>query len=171
MTLLEPRTWKYTILQGPDEEKLRELRAAAAKVDPTGKTDVALMSEDPDEAHRLAVKAANDFAEEAESRGVTIVLRTVGRKTWRTLIAEHPAREGNDEDKAAGFNVETFPEALVPACIGSIGTGDISPGAVADLLDALTQAQFDLLAVAAYNLHTALGANPKERLLSAPAAS
>lgn len=174
MTMLEPRTWKHTILQGSDEETLRELRAAAERIKPKGKRgDVSgdLLGEDPWGDYDSTCQRADDFATEAEGRGVTITLRAVGRKKWRELVTANPPRDGNDEDQAAGFNVEEFPEALVPACLFSLGAGEPSEGAITDLLDALTPAQFDLLAVAAFNLHSTLGANPKDRLLSAPAAS
>lgn len=155
MTKLEPRIWKHTILQGDDEEKLRELRAAVARLEPGNE-------------HDAATEAANDFAAEAEGRGVTVTLRSVGRKKWRELVESNPPREGDDDDKAAGINLDLFPEALVPACI----TGPtFTDGELADFLDALTPAQFDFLALAAWSLHKSLGLDPKGRLGSALAPS
>lgn len=184
---IEPRIWKHTFLQGDDEETLRTLRAEADRLEREmerkaprkGQSSEPRLMGEPDpytEAKsRYEAKAAeaDAFAAEAEPRGVTVVLRSVGRKRWRELVAANPPREGNEEDAKAGFNLDDFPEALVPACITSLGGEErsFSEGEMADFLDSLTPAQFDLLATAAYQLHNNLGANPKERLLSAPAQS
>lgn len=166
MTKLEPRIWKHTILQGDDEDRLRELRAAVDRIKPTSGDDALTLSED--DPHAVAVQAADDFAVEAEKRGVTITLRSVGRKKWRELVEANPPREGDEDDQKAGVNLDAFPEALVPACISG---PTLTEGELADLLDALTPAQFDLLAVAAWTLHKSLGIDPKGRLGSAPAPS
>lgn len=166
MNKIEPRIWKHTILQGDDEEQLRELRAAAQRAKATSESEPrTLAEEDPYEA---AARAADDFAAEAEERGVTVTLRAVGRKKWRELVEAHPPRDGDEDDKKAGVNLDNFAEALVPACIAG---PTFSEGELTDFLDALTPAQFDLLALAAWNLHKNLGASPKDRLLSAPAGS
>lgn len=159
MNKIEPRLWKHTILQGDDEEKLRELRAAVQRAKPSANTPPRTLGE-PD-PHEAAVQAANDFADEAEGRGVTVTLRAVGRKKWRELVEAHPPRDGDKEDGKAGVNLDAFAEALVPACIAG---PTFSEGEMADFLDALTPAQFDLLALAAWNLHKNLGADPKERI-------
>lgn len=166
MNKIEPRIWKHTILQGDDEEKLRELRAAHQRAKAQS-SDAPLTVGEVDPVAEAA-RVANEFADEAEKRGVTITMRAVGRKKWRELVEAHPPQEGDEEDRKAGVNLDAFAEALVPACIAG---PTFSEGEMTDFLDALTPAQFDLLALAAWNLHKNLGADPKERLGSSPAPS
>lgn len=170
MTKLEPRTWKHTILQGDDEARLRELRERAESLRPSQPRheigDSALLSDDnPWDAYDAACAEADEFAESAEGRGVTLTLRTVGRKRWRELVGANPPREGDEGDLKAGINRHEFLEDLVPACIAGPNLGE---GEMADLLDAITPAEFDLLGAAAWNLHKNVGLDPKERMLSAP---
>lgn len=165
---IEPRIWKHVILQGDDDEKLRDLRTAAERLSPQRGQSVPTQTLDEVDAYAVAAKAADDFAAEANARGVEVTLRTVGRKKWRELVDACPAREGDEKDAIAGVDLDAFPEVLVPACI----TGPtFSEGELVDFLDSLTPAQFDFLAAAAWSLHRNLGADPKERLLSAPEAS
>lgn len=171
MTLLEPRTWSHVFLHGPDEARLRELRSTAERLKPKGKRGDAgaglLSDDDPWAAYDAACRAADDFAEEAEPRGVKIVLRSLGsRKAYRRLKDAHPARDGDEDDGKAGFNVETFPEELVSKCLASPALGDAEREA---FLDSLTDAQFELCSIAAFQLHENLGADPKGRLLSGSA--
>lgn len=160
-TKIEPRIWKHTILQGDDEETLRELRGAAERIKPA-KPRPALADEW--DAYDAAAKKADDFADEANPRGVTVTLRTIGRKRWAELIKEHPPREDDAADVRQGVNLDTFPEALVPVSITAPTFGD---GELDEFLDAISPAEFETLALGAWNLHKGLGADPKERLLSA----
>lgn len=163
MNKIEPRIWKRTILHGDDEARLAELDAEVDRLE-------ALARRKDGSAGDLAaaLDARNEFAAEAEERGVAVTLRAVGRKKWRELIEANPPREGDDADQKAGINLDTFPESLVPACIAGPTMGE---GEMDDFLDSLSPAQFDTLALAAWGLHKSLGADPKERRLSVHAES
>lgn len=107
-----------------------------------------------------AKEAEHDAAlADAKPRAVTIVLRALGRKTFRQLVDAHPPREGNTDDKAAGVNEDTFVEALVPLSIASPAFA--SDAERDEFLDSLTYAQFRALYLWAYALNTTEGASPK----------
>jgi hypothetical protein len=160
---IEPRIWKRTILQGEDEARLAELDAEVDRLEVASRR-----SGGSTEALEAALAARNEFAVEAEGRGVAVTLRAVGRKKWRELVEQNPPREGDEADQKAGINLDTFPESLVPACITGPTMGE---GEMDDFLDSLSPAQFDTLALAAWSLHKSLGADPKERRLSVLAES
>lgn len=150
MNKVEPRIFRHVILQGEDEQRLREMRGAVSRLK-------------PGPAHDAAAKAADDFAAEAEPRGVTVTLRSLGRKKWADLVKEHPPRDDEPSDVRQGVNLETFPEALVPACIAGPTFGE---GELEEFLDSISPADFETLALGAWHIHKSLGADPKDRLLS-----
>ena len=166
-----PRTETVVILQGNDDERLRQLRAFAtdlrAKADrlrPRGdpKAAAAPMGEAGgwSEANANATEAeqvADDFAATAAENGITVVLCSVGRSKWRELVAAHPAREGNEDDK-----LDTLADDLVPACMGSPVFG--SDDERAAFLDSLSEAEFGRLAQVAWLLNTRTSADPNLRV-------
>lgn len=164
MNKLEPRVFKHTILQGEDDERLRELDAKINHLEGAVRRKVAGAPEEL----VAALADRNAFAAEAEERGVHVILRSVGRSKWRELIEKNPPRENDADDQKAGINLDTFPEDLVPACITAPTFGE---GELDAFLEALTPAQFDTLSLAAWSLHKSSGADPKERRLSAPTGS
>lgn len=149
------RSETVTFLRGEDEAELRRLREEAARLEP----------DTP--ARKKAEKAANDFAAEAEKRGERITMRSVGRKTWRRLLNEHPARDDSEADKSLGANADTFGEAIVPVCLASptFSTDEEREA----FLDSLSEAQFGRLEVVAFALNMSVGADPTQRLGSAAA--
>jgi hypothetical protein len=48
---------------------------------------------------------------------VRIVIKGLTRGEFRRLVTANPPREGDDLDKRLGYNVDTFGDALVKACI------------------------------------------------------
>lgn len=164
MNKLEPRIWQRTILQGGDEQRLAELDAEVDRLEAAVKRQTTGASEQLE----AALAERNEFAKEAEGRGVNVTLRAVGRKKWRELIAANPPRENDVDDQKAGINLDTFPEDLVPACLSG---PTMAEGELDEFLDSLSPAQFDTLAWAAWTLHKTLGADPKERPLSVPTES
>lgn len=176
MVAITPRTRTVVLLQGEDEERLNALRETAAELRARAerakrdraKPATLLGSADPateaEEAAKAAEQEADDFATEAEERGVKVVMRSVGRKKWADLTKAHPVREDNDGDKVAGYNIETAPEDIVPACLASPALADAERE---EFLDSLTFAQFDRLAWEAHALNRSPGADPTQRLLSA----
>lgn len=152
------RSETVTFLLGEDEAELRRLRQEATRLRAAANNSAA----DADEkAAEKAEKAANKYADEAEERGVKVVMRSVGRKTWRRLLAENKPREDNELDEQMGANVETFGEAAVAACLASpTFTNDEERDA---FLDQLSEAQFGKLEVVAFGLNASVGADPKAR--------
>lgn len=152
------RTETVTFLRGEDEAELRRLDAEVGRTKPAKGAPPATLDEG--DAHATAIEARQKFAAEAEGRGTTVVMRSVGRKTWRRLLSEHPPREGNDDDARFGANAETFGEAIVPVCMGTpTFTTDEDRDA---FLDSLSEAQFGRLEVMAFRVNTSLGADPKQ---------
>jgi hypothetical protein len=163
-----PRTETVVILQGDDEAALRQARAKAESLDPKKKPAAPRLLSDasPDAAYAEAAAEADRIADEANERGIKVVMRSLGRRTWRDLVAKHPPRENEPGDDRMGVNADTFGEEIVVACM-------VSPefGRDADrdeFLDNLSEAQFGLLENVAWSLNTRTGADPKARLGSQP---
>lgn len=159
---LNPRTETVIILQGEDDETLRRLKAEVERTAPKkGQASPVRTLDEPD-AHEAAKRAHDEFAEEAKERGVKVILRALGRKSWRDLSAKHPARDGNEDDKASGMNLETLQEELVLLCMAS-PTGTLEERSA--FLDSLNEGQYGHLAITAYYLNMGRTADPTQRLL------
>lgn len=161
---LNPRTRTIILLQGEDQDRLDELDAevdrleAAAKRATASRAPATLDEADPLPDARAELEA---FAAEAQERGEKVVVRAVGRKVWRELVGKHGPRDGNDNDKAVGVNEDTFPDALVPACIASpVFTSEVKRD---EFLDGLSSAQFDQIYYTAFALNRTTGADPKAK--------
>jgi hypothetical protein len=151
-----PRTQTVVILQGEDDERLRELEAFADSLDQVEEADL----------YAEAQRQLNDLRTEARTRGIDVVLRSVGRKKRRELVAAHPPRDGNAKDRLAGVNVDEFGEASVWACMGSPVFG--SDEERDEFLDNLSEAQWGELDIVAWALNMHMGADPKARPASPP---
>lgn len=152
-TQIKPRTAKVKIWQGDDADRASELAAEVQRLKPGKGATAAEAGE-----YQQAVDAHNAFIAEAEERVQVIVLRPLGRKMWRTLLAEHPPREGHAGDESQGVNYVTFGDALVPASIASPAWSDAEKE---EFLDSLTDAQFEELYINAFALNRVRGADPK----------
>lgn len=93
---------------------------------------------------------------EAEAAGVKVDLREISNMEWQELTDEHPPREGNKRDERVGFNLHTFPNALMRA---SVGETDVD-------LDNLSRVHGSKLEDAAWDLHNGDDALPKESMVS-----
>jgi hypothetical protein len=70
------------------------------------------------DAEREAVKAK--IAENVAKRSsgiVRLIFTAKNRKEFRRLVTEHPPREDDPLDAQTGFNVDTFGDALIKACL------------------------------------------------------
>lgn len=158
---MTPRTRTILLLQGEDQDRLDELEAEVEALAPKKGQESAPKTLDEGDPHSAAVAAAEEFAAEAEGRGVAVVVRAVGRKTWREFVAKNAPRPDHDGDKAVGVNEDTFPDVLVPASIASPKfNSDVERDA---FLDSLSDAQFDRLYYTAFALNRTTGADPKAR--------
>ena len=76
---------------------------------------------------------------------VRIVIKGLTRGEFRRLVTAHPPREGDDLDKRLGYNVDTFGDALVNACI--VRTEDLDgepvPNEWDKWADEMTNGQWD----------------------------
>lgn len=81
-----------------------------------------------------------ELTEQVQAATVTFVVAGLTRQAYRALEARHP-----DADGGSGWNVDTFPEALVRECL-------VTPDVAADdpLFDVLTPAQVEQLFEAAF---------------------
>jgi hypothetical protein len=112
-------------------------------------------------ADSLAGSGAGELADkilalEAEMREHTYEfrLRALPRPAWRGLCAEHPPRKGDDgavvDADRIGVNADTFYDAIIRACLVDPELADDEWG---QLVDALTDRQYDVLADAAWGLN------------------
>lgn len=115
------------------ERQLRDLR-----------TNTQTMA-DRGEARRLAEKI-EAVRGDMQAASVVFLLRGLNRHGWRTLMAAHPPRDGEQADQTVGYNIDEFWPALVRACIV---TPEIDDAQWQQLDEVLSSAQFDQLADAA----------------------
>lgn len=186
MTAIKPRTATVVIYQGDDLARLTELDEAAKKaevakiraeraakgaaaqavtLDETSSEQTDLIS--AQETFDLAVLERDEFAAEAEERGVVIALHHLPRKEWRRLRNAHPPREGSTEDQAFDCNIDTLPDELFPKSI-NLDDSTIS-GDLDGFLDSLSSHDYyNRLFMAALALNVGGGgADPTLRLASA----
>lgn len=187
MTGIKPRTARVVIYQGDDLARLGEFddavtraelalrRAEKAAKEAAKDSGPRLMHEVPPveqavvdarERHDEAQVERDLFAEEAEGRGVVVVLHAQPRKTWRALMSEHNARDGVKDDEGLGVNMETLPDVLLPKSIDrqqSTIEGDLD-----DFLESLSDYDYyDRLFLQAFALNRGSAtADPTQRLAS-----
>ena len=126
MSILKPRTVSIPIYQGDDAERLAELRMAVAVAERQATQAQGGPRRGGDPSPSEDVKAAQDaydaFVDEAAERAAEVVVRHIGSRRFRELVAGHPPRmvkdaEGNDvvhdDDTDYDVNIETFPRALL----------------------------------------------------------
>ena len=184
MSTLKPRTATIPIYQGDDAEHLAELRMAVAVAErQAAQTQAPRRGGDPapSEDVKAAQEAYDAFVDEAAERAVEVVVRAIGRRRFRDLVAAHPPRQVKDadgkdvtheDDEHLGVNVETFAPALLTfAEPGEDGVRTIiapadavkSPGALRDFLDdEVTDGDYEKIFTVAYWINRAAGSDPKE---------
>lgn len=183
MSTLKPRTATIPIYQGDDSERLAELRMAVAIAERQAQNNSgALRAGDAPEDEVKAARAAYDaFVDEAAERAVEVVVRAIGRRRFRDLLAEHPARKVKDDkgedvthedDAEYDVNAETFPPALLTFAESGdegvrtiIGPSEVlkSPTALRDFLDDdLTEGDYRKIFAVAYWINRTPGSDPKE---------
>lgn len=195
MTHLKPRSATVTLYQGDDMDRLAELQRKvelAQRIAQNGAGN-ARMDDAPEDGDPTPLKDAqaafDAFVDEAAARALSIEIRTIGRRRFRDLVAEHPPRmvekkaappaEGeaaaepkapemveHDEDAGWGINTETFPLALL--CFRDEGTVTIAQPDFATKADVqrfvddeLNEGDFDQLWQASYLLNRTPSQDPK----------
>lgn len=104
-------------------------------------------------AKRATVKTDEEseaLEQEIKSASVLFVLEGLSRQDFRALEAQHPA-----EDEDAGWNLDTFPEALVRASLSEPVIEDGEP-----FFELLTGGQVEALFEAAFKASVEVDAGP-----------
>lgn len=179
MTAIKPRTARVVIYQGDDIAHLAELDEAVKRAEVAvrrAERSIAvrtLASPDPAtearDAHEAAVVARNDFAADAETRGVAVVMHAQPRKSWRDLMEQHPARSEDEhpEDHVIGpCNIESLPDVLLPMSIDR--EQSTIEGDTVEFLESLSDYDYyDRLFLTAFTLNRgSAAADPTQRLAS-----
>ena len=184
-----------TIYDGDDQARLVRLRTEAAVAE--SRYDDAVSRPGPAplragdavetmplrEAWEAAERAFDEFVDEAAARATEIEVHHLGRRRFRSLRLAHPPRtrqverdgavvtEPIPEDAPYGFNIETFPMALltyvddVDTKVRTIVKPRKTPAKLSAWLDdELSEGQFDEIWTAAYRENTG-GVGPDPRLL------
>lgn len=167
MSGFKPRMVKVALYQGDYQQRVAEAAKAVEDAKKRAKDGAALprLMGEVSEVEQLT-EAHNALVAEAEAEGCLVVsLRALGRKTWSTMVSQHPPRtgEGHKEDDIksdaeVGVNEETFSEVLVPAAIASLSDPEQS---VPDLLENISSMQFTELYINAFALNRDVGYRPK----------
>jgi hypothetical protein len=129
--MIEPTPARHeTVIlwHGDDYQPLADLLKDVETAATTAVMDgPARLGDDP--KTQKASQAYDAFREEALARATRVEMRALGRRSWRSLLAEHPPRkvtekaeDGSDRevthpDDSIGWNAETLPEPLVKACL------------------------------------------------------
>lgn len=173
---IKRRTATIVIYQGDDLERLSELRREVSVAE--AKFQEAVLrprrggDEDPKAAVRAAQQAFDAFVDEAAERAVEVHLQAMGRKPFRALLAEHPARQvegpegkpvDHDDDIDYGANTETMFEPLMAA---SIMAPAFTPPERQAFLDDLSDGDSERLFATAFWLNRSPGGDPKEQRFS-----
>ena len=163
MPKIKPRERIHIVLQGDDFERSREL-AAEVQAAAIQAGSPSRLSDSPSVMD--AAKAYDDFMAEARERGQAVPLRMLQpRGAFRKMVADHPAREGNEADESNGFHSEDFPVALVLASV--VRGGDFATDRdVEEFVDSLSDADFSALYSDAYQLNEEQQRDPKVSLSS-----
>lgn len=158
---------EFPIYSPEDQERLEDLFTEAQKARGESLIGLRRLGDGDDGSSEDATRAYNAFLAEARERTPILVLAPLGRKEWRALAAQHPARDENkDDENIGGFNEETWPEALIlhPGTITEVLHSDRSAQV---LVDSLSHGKFTSLYNDVYHLNTGLAIDPKELPLSA----
>lgn len=170
MTSIKRRSATVVIYQGDDLERLSELRREVSVAEARVQESIGRPRRGGDEDPRAGLSAAKEafdaFVNEAAERAVEVHLQAMGRKPFRTLLAEHPARKVEDDegkqvdhedDADYGANTETMFEPLLKASITEPADLD---------LDDLSDGDAGRLFASAFWLNRSPGGDPKEQRFS-----
>lgn len=157
------RTARIPLYQGDDLALIESLRGDLERAKATaggllrvGDTNATV------DAAKAALLAAYD---DAKPRAVWVTVKALGRRNWRSLIDEHPPRDGNREDHdvyGGVANISTLADPLVVASI--IEPEFPTPLDRDEFLDRLSDADFTSIFRAAFALNRVPGGDPKDLL-------
>lgn len=157
-------TTTVVLFQGDDLDPIEEHRAAVERAAIANGAPLRVGDEGVPPAVLEAAAEYDAFMEGAVERAIHLRLVAVPRRRYRELLATHPARDGNEADEAAGFDVDGFTDELVPE---SIAAGQFDSDEDRDaFLDDLSDAEWSQVASAAVRLNEGGAPDPKARMTS-----
>lgn len=123
---------------------------------------------DPREAGSVSVKKAAEavaaLEEQMRSHTVVFVLEAWPRKRWTEFEETHPAREGNETDRALNIDVSTLDEAIAGSIVAVESLSgepvEFDPATWLALADEMTNGQWEDFALAILNLNRGVKAAP-----------
>lgn len=131
--------------------------AVAALEEASEAAETARMTSPTGEAPPEVLEALNDAQKAVEKSSVKVLIRSIGRKRYDALLAEHPVTpEQTAEAEAEGgsalpYNIDTFPIALVAA---SCVSPEMTEEQVAELFDEWNAAEVNALWLTALEVNT-----------------
>lgn len=166
---MNPRSMTVILFQGDDAARADDLEAKADALAPVPGAPVRQSGAVQSEELKAALAAYDEFVGvEADARALKVTLEAVGRKKWATLLTQYPAREGEEFDDQAGFDVDAGGETLVTWSVVAITDAGkkVQTQKVPATLDALSDGQFFQLLSAAVKLNIDASPAPKADLSS-----
>lgn len=106
-----------------EDKRLATAIARRGEIDPDAPKPKRRASEPPEpaedlDAQRAEVKAKIAANIEKRKTGIVRLIFTAkNRKEFRRLVTEHPPREDDPLDMRTGFNVDTFGDIMIKACL------------------------------------------------------
>ena len=103
-----------------EERRIQREIARRGDVDDEAPRKPRRLSEAPEdlEGQLAEVRAQMEPLKETIASGVVrIVIKGLTRGEFRRLLTAHPPRDGDAYDERVGYNVDTFGDALIQACI------------------------------------------------------
>lgn len=174
------RTAEVWLYKGDDYARLAELRKvadAAQRVYEQAKEAGTLRGGDA--GPKTEKDAYDAFVAEAAERATLVRIQALGRRQWRSLVDENPARRElrvlddakqevvHDDDADYGVNTSTFPDKILTYRdptreeMRTIVEPDFpTAAALTDWLDNLSGGEFDRLWVTAFYLNREPGIDP-----------
>lgn len=157
-TQIPQRTDEVVLYQDDDRHEIDRLRQAVESSAARSRTPLRLGDDDD---VRAAAEAFDSYVIEAAERGTTVVVKNIGGRQWRSVVAEHPPREKNEDDAEWGYNVLTFGDVVVPLCVVSIGGNPVDKAAAEAAVDEMTDGDFSRVYSAVVRVNTGRGPDPK----------
>jgi hypothetical protein len=157
-------TTTVVLFQGDDLDPIEEHRAAVERAAIASAAPLRVGDEGIPASVLEAAADYDAFIEGAVERAIHLRLVAVPRRRYRELLAAHPARDGNEADEAAGFDVDGLTDELVPECVapGQFDTDEERD----EFLDDLSDAEWSRVASAAVKLNEGGAPDPKARMTS-----